>query len=178
VLKYRVRPPADGARSGPEAFDDWLSRTEPARNIAIADAQQAMRIIRGSSRRYGLAPDRVGMIGFSAGAITTLAVAVGEPAVRPDFAVAGYGALPPGKLVPVGAPPLFVVAAADDPQAPAAKSVEAFKQWSKAKVPVELHLYAEGGHGFGMRTRDLPLDAWPSALEAWLKSNGFIGKAR
>lgn len=78
--------------------------------------------------------------------------------------------------MPAGAPPLFVVAAQDDPQVPPQKSLDIHSRWSAAHVPAELHLYEKGGHGFGLRTRNLPLDLWPAALEAWLIARGLATK--
>jgi acetyl esterase/lipase len=176
VLKYRVRPPGDSAPSGPESFDDFLLRTQAAREFAVADAEQALQLIRANSAKYGIAVDRVGMVGFSAGAITVMSAALApEGAARPDFAVSVYGALPADRPPAAGAPPLFVVAAQDDPQVPWRKSVEIYERWSRAGLPAELHLYEKGGHGFGMRRRNLPADKWPQALEAWLLSRELVG---
>ena len=178
VLKYRVRPPADQAVGQPEAFDEWALRTKGARDVAVADAQQALRFIRANAGKYGLMANRVGMIGFSAGAITTMGAALGDDAAaRPDFAVPVYGAMIPSQAPKAGAPPLFVVATQDDPQVPPAKSLEIYERWTSAKLPAELHLYEKGGHGFGMRQRSLPADRWPAALEAWLRSRRFMTAA-
>ena len=177
VLKYRVRPPADSGASAAETFDHFAERTEPARNIAVADAEQALRLIRSHARQYAIAPDRIGMIGFSAGAMTTLSVASrGSSSVRPDFAVSMYGALLTEGAPPHGAPPLFIVAAQDDPQVPPAKSTETFDRWTSARLPAELHLYEKGGHGFGFRPHHLPADRWPDALQAWLSSRGYLAR--
>ena len=175
VLKYRVRPPPGGGPAGAESFNDFFKRTQPAREIAIADARQALRHIRGNAGKYGIAANRVGAIGFSAGAMATMGLALGDdPAVRPDFAVPVYGAMPADGAPPAGAPPLFVVAAQDDPQVPSARSAEIYGRWTAAGRPAELHLYEKGGHGFGMRPRKQPLDQWPAALEAWLQSRGLL----
>ncbi|TFI59951.1 alpha/beta hydrolase [Sphingomonas parva] len=176
VLKYRVRPPGDEAPTGPESFDAFLARTEPARRLAVADAVQALRLVRADTAKYGIAPDRVGMIGFSAGAIVTMDAALApDPATRPDFAVSVYGAMPAAQAPAAGAPPVFVVAAQDDPQVPSRKSVEIYQAWTRAGLPAELHLYEKGGHGFGMRPRGLAADKWPLALEAWLQARGLLG---
>jgi acetyl esterase/lipase len=178
VLKYRVRPPADGAGAGTQAFDEWWAGTKAAREVAIADARQALRLIRTGAGRYGLKADRVGMIGFSAGAMVTMGAVLGtDPAVRPDFAAPVYGAMAPDAVPAAGAPPLFIVAAQDDPQVPPAKSVAIFDAWTAAHLTAELHLYEKGGHGFGMRARNMPADAWPRALEAWLVSRGLMAAA-
>jgi acetyl esterase/lipase len=176
VLKYRVRPPANGPADA--NFEDFARRTQGARDIAVADAEQAVRLIRSGSKQFAIAPARIGMIGFSAGAMTAMSVAfAADPSVRPDFAVVLYGALLTKGAPPRGAPPLFIVAAQDDPQVPAARSVEIFDRWSAAGLPAELHLYERGGHGFGFRPHHLPSDRWPSALEAWLAAHGELRSA-
>jgi acetyl esterase/lipase len=178
VLKYRVRPPGDQAPSGAESFDDFFKRTGPARDLAIADAEQALRHIRANAAKYEVAADRVGAIGFSAGAMATIGLALGtDAAVRPNFAVSVYGAMPAEQTPSGGTPPLFVVAAQDDPQVPSAKSTEIYRRWTDAGRPAELHLYDKGGHGFGIRPRGKPADAWPAALEAWLVSRSLATPA-
>lgn len=167
VLKYRVRPPAQPPGK-PAAQHE-------ARDIAAADAAQALRLIRANAGRYALAKGRIGMIGFSAGGLTTMLMAASpDPAVRPDFAVPVYGGLPADQGPPAGGPPLFIVAAQDDAEVPSTESLEIYRRWTAAKLPAELHLYEKGGHGFGMRSRNLPLDQWPAALEAWLKARGLL----
>lgn len=177
VLKYRVRSPTD-APQGPEPFDDFFRRTQPVRQVALADAQQALRYVRSNAGKFGIAANRVGMVGFSAGAMVTMAAAsASDAAARPDFAASVYGAMAAEQVPPAGAPPLFVVAAQDDPQVPPAKSLQIYERWTSARMPAELHLYEKGGHGFGMRPRNLPLDTWPAALDAWLQSHGFVPAA-
>ena len=173
VLKYRVRPP-DNAPAA-ESFEAFARRTERAREIAVADAEQAVRFVRAHATQYGVARNRIGMIGFSAGAMTTLSVAAqAEPSARPDFAVSLYGALLTARQPSKGAPPLLIVAAQDDPQVPPSKALDIFRTWTSAGLPAELHLYEKGGHGFGFRKHHLPVDRWPEALESWLRSRGFL----
>ena len=175
ILKYRVRPPAASHRSGPESFEAFSERTRPARNLAIADGKRALAIIRSNAKDYGIAPDKVGMIGFSAGAMTVMSLAVAKNAAdRPDFAVALYGALLEPGQPPAGAPPLFVVAAQDDDQAPPLRSIDMVERWTKAGLSAELHLYEKGGHGFAFRPHNLPSDRWTTALEKWLASRGYM----
>jgi dienelactone hydrolase len=170
VLKYRVRPP--------QPDEEPAARFEAARAIAIADATQGLRLVRTNALRYGVAKERVGVIGFSAGAVTAMGLALSPDAsLRPDFAIAAYGGIPGDQGPAADGPPLFIVAAQDDPQVPPAESVAIFQRWTKAGLPAELHLYEKGGHGFGMRPRNLPLDDWPWALEAWLVSHGFMAAA-
>jgi dienelactone hydrolase len=179
VLKYRLRPPTDPSANGPESFDHFARRTEGARTIAVADAEQAVRFIRAHSGAFGLAPHRLGMIGFSAGAMTVMVAASAEEAdVRPDFAVSMYGALLTSEAPAKDAPPLFIVAAQDDDQVPAERSADIFRRWTAAGLPAELHLYEKGGHGFGFRPHHLPADRWPDAFLAWLQGRGYLARPK
>jgi acetyl esterase/lipase len=167
VLRYRVRPPQPSERPA--------ERFEAARAIAIADAQQGLRLIRTNATRYGVAADRIGIIGFSAGAVTAMGLALAaDPAIRPNFVIAAYGGMPAGRAPVAGGPPVFIVAAQDDPEVPSGESVNIYQTWTKANLPAELHLYQSGGHGFGMRSHNLSVDNWPLALEAWLVKRGYI----
>ena len=174
VLKYRVRPPVAGETFG-ESLEDFGRATQARRAIVVADAAQAIRYIRSNAGRYALVPGKVGIIGFSAGAMATIEIALSnDPAVRPDFAVAMYGAALTPELPTRLAPPLFIAAAQDDQQLPAQNSVALFQRWTKAGRPAELHLYEKGGHGFGFRRHLASSDAWPSAFQAWLVSHAFL----
>jgi dienelactone hydrolase len=115
------------------------------------------------------------MIGFSAGAMTTVIVAdATDPLVRPDFAASLYGALLQPSDPSATAAPLFIVAAQDDKEAPPTRSVEIFARWTKAKRPAEIHLYERGGHGFAFRPHQTTADNWPLAFRAWLASRGYL----
>ena len=174
VLKYRVRPPQNGESFG-QSLEDFTRATQARRGFAVADAEQAIRYVRSHARQYAVAPNRVGIIGFSAGAMATVDVALAkDPLVRPDFAVPMYGAALTSEVPSKGAPPLFIAAAQDDPELPAINSVEIFSRWTKAGVAAELHLYEKGGHGFGFRRHHLPVDAWPATFEAWLAAHGYL----
>ena len=176
VLKYRVRPPAADAPQD-RSFDDFARRTQGAREIAVADAEQAVRLVRSRAKQFGVAPSRIGMIGFSAGAMATvLAADASDPAVRPDFAASLYGALLEPSGPSASAAPLFIVAAQDDPEAPVARSVDLFASWTAAKRPAELHIYERGGHGFAFRRHNLPSDHWPEAFRSWLASRGYLAR--
>jgi acetyl esterase/lipase len=167
VLKYRVRPP--------QANETPAGRFEAARAIAVADAQQGLRLVRTNAARFGVSADRIGMIGFSAGAVTAISLALSSDAsVRPDFVIAAYGGMPAGQTPAANGPPVFIVAAQDDPEVPSAESVNIYQSWTKADLPAELHLYQNGGHGFGMRSHGRPSDNWPLALEAWLVRRRYI----
>jgi acetyl esterase/lipase len=178
VLKYRVRPPVAGESFG-ESLDDFAKATKGRRAIAVADAGQAVRFVRSRARQYGVAPDRVGVVGFSAGAMATVEAAMTKDAgARPNFAVAMYGAALTSDQPAGDAPPLFVGAAQDDPQLPATNSAEIFERWTRAGRPAELHIFEKGGHGFGFRHHNVTADTWPRAFQAWLQSRGYLAKAK
>lgn len=174
VLKYRVRTRPEGQPRPGQDFDREEAKLLPVERFAFADGQQAVRLVRADAARFGIDPHRVGMIGFSAGAMTTMGVLLeGDPAARPDFAAPIYGAMH-ALPVPKDAPPLFIAAAADDDLVPPAKSVAIFTQWRAAGRPAELHLFDKGGHGFGMRMQHLPVDNWPALFEGWLREHGWL----
>lgn len=179
VLKYRIGPisPSSGEEQ-PESFEARVRMLEPAWKIAVADAGQAVRLLRERASDYGIDPERIGMIGFSAGAATMLGTVFHpDPTVRPNFAVSMYGLLVRESPLPADAPPLFIAATQADATVPAASSTHLFELWSKQGLPAELHIYGEGEHGFGMRSKGLPVDHWPAALEAWLDSLGLLSRA-
>ncbi len=179
VLKYRVGPfTVPPAEEPQEDFDAHVRRLEPAWKIAVADAGQAMRLLRERADEYGIDPKRIGMIGFSAGAATTLGTVFSpDPTLRPDFAASMYGLLVKESPLPADAPPLFIAATQADATVPAASSTVLFDLWSEAGRPAELHIYQTGEHGFGMRPKGLPVDHWPAAFEAWLDSLGLLSRA-
>ncbi len=179
VLKYRVKPnPAfripGNLRKNPELFAQFKSTFSAGIPIAVADATQAIRYLRTNASRFAIAPDRIGMIGFSAGAITTMGAVMNDAAAdRPNFAAPIYGSME-DKAPPVDGPPLFIAVTQDDPAVPAPESLAIFSRWSAAQLPAELHVYERGGHGFGMRTLGQPVDGWTVAFEAWMKSHGWL----
>jgi acetyl esterase/lipase len=180
VLKYRVRTRPEGQPRLGGDFDAVEAKLRPVERFAFADGAQAIRLVRANAARFGIDPHRVGMIGFSAGAITTMGVVLaGDPAARPDFAASIYGAMQDGPVAR-DAPPVFIAAAADDDLVPPAKSVAIFTRWRDAGRPAELHLFEHGGHGFGLRVQHLPVDGWPTLFEAWLREHGWLpqGAAR
>ncbi len=181
VLKYRVRPnPAfrvpPALRAHPERFSEFMASFDGGRPVAVADATQALRYVRANADRFAVVPDRIGMIGFSAGAITTMGVVMNDsPADRPNFAAPIYGAME-NKVPPKDAPPLFIAVTEDDSAVPAPESMAIFSRWNVALLPAELHVYEKGGHGFGMTPHKLPVDGWTVAFESWMGSHGWLGK--
>jgi acetyl esterase/lipase len=176
VLKYRVRPFQTDSGEPPTDIGEIFRLLEVHRKIAVMDANQSVRLLRERADDYGIEPDRIGMIGFSAGGIATIGVLLeGEASARPNFAVPAYALMLIDKPAPPNAPPLFIVGAQDDPLA--GDGPKLYNLWTQSQRPAELHMYAQGSHGFGMRPKDLPVDQWPCALESWLDSLGMLTKA-
>lgn len=162
------------------------------RDAALADAARAVRLIRANAEAWNVVPDKVGIIGFSAGAhlaarLSTLpagaepypkADAIDEQPCRPDFQMPiypayifrdGYGIDPDFAMDKATVPPAFIAQAANDPYVDSAFAYAIALK--KAGVPVELHIYPDGGHGYGMlREHGRTPREWPAAAERWLFS--------
>ncbi|HEX5482943.1 MAG TPA: alpha/beta hydrolase [Terriglobia bacterium] len=186
VLKYRLlRTSGTAADLYRQTFDDINNHAKMAAlmktlsPLVLADGQQAIRKVRQQAAQLKIEPHRVGMIGFSAGGFVTADVALQhDSSSRPDFAAAIYPAVPDHIRVPGDAPPMFVVCASDDPLVPPlANGVLLYSLWKLAGVPAELHVYAQGGHGFGMSKRGLPVDHWIDAFGDWLGAQGLLKPA-
>jgi acetyl esterase/lipase len=182
VLKYRVPRRADTPK-------------DSAPPQAQMDAQRAISVIRSKAGEWGIDPKRIGMLGFSAGGHLTAWTAtnfdkrayepldeIDQVSCRPDFAVLIY----PAYLVAKGkdelaqdirvtkeTPPIFFAHAGDDGVS-ADNSIVMYRALKKAGVPAELHVYASGGHGFGLRPSDKPCSTWPQRCAEWLKSQGLL----
>jgi dienelactone hydrolase len=161
------RPAAALPTTDPQAGQD-------VRAMAGADGQQAIRLIRRDAAAYGVRPDRIGIIGFSAGGSVVMRTVRGAPDGRPDFAAAIYAADANGDAPPAGAPPLFIAVAADDQSQGYLRSFELFDAWQKANIPAELHIFQTGRHGF--RKRGGGADNFMDRLEEWLRLNGYLAK--
>lgn len=189
VLKYRLvdtGPTEEDFRNSVAAMFSSIGKagglSEPMRGVmplAIADGRQAMKVVRQRAAEWGIAPDRIGMMGFSAGGVVTMGVVMEHDASsRPNFAAPIYGAgIAEGEATPADATPLFILCATDDSIA-AAGSVATYSRWKAAGYPVELHMYAKGGHGFGMNKRGLPTDQWIERFGDWLGEEGLLGAKR
>jgi acetyl esterase/lipase len=134
--------------------------------------------VRQHATEFGISPDRVGIIGFSAGGTVTAEVALHyKPEGRPAFVAPIYGAaLSADAPVPADAPPMFIAAATDDSLGLAPASIALWQKWTAAQKSVELHMYAKGGHGFGMHTNNIPTDHWIDRFADWLWLQGFLNK--
>ena len=174
VLKYRLIRTGD---SFPTEVGDHLKDEQVMHNLMaplipliLADGQQAIRLVRQHAAGWNIHPQRIGIMGFSAGGTVTVNVALQHDAEsRPDFAAPIYSAGYFESPVPADAPPLFLLCANDDEMA-TNNSIRLHKDWEASGHPVELHIYAKGGHGFGMQTHGLPTDTWIERFHDWLRT--------
>lgn len=177
VLKYRVPRRKDVAKH----------------QAPLQDAQRAMSIVRSRASEWGIDPQRIGVLGFSAGGHLSATLSTtydkrtypaidkfDETSCRPDFTVLVYPAyliegnkLAPEFTINEKTPPTFFAHAYDDRIGPE-NSIAYFLELKKNKVPAELHVYSTGGHGFGMRPSDKPASTWPARCAEWLKTQGLL----
>jgi acetyl esterase/lipase len=183
ILKYRVpRRPGE-----PEK--------EPARR-PLQDAQRAVSLVRSRAEQWGIAVERIGIIGFSAGGHLAIATAtrfeqrsyepiddVDKVSCRPDFAILVYPGylktkdkdqLAPGLTVPRGTPPVFLAHGGEDIISPPQHSVVMYLALKNAGVPAELHIYAGAAHDFGVRVSDHPCSTWTRACAEWMRNQGWL----
>ncbi|HEY4146950.1 alpha/beta hydrolase [Pinirhizobacter sp.] len=189
LLKYRV------PTSGPQWDGSCNCRREPTVHMALQDAQRAIRLLRQEASDLHIDPHKIGVIGFSAGGNMVADVSnAGEHSyasvddadrlsARPDFAMALYpGRLWEGKGVVLNptlhvtakTPPTFLVQAEDDPVDDVRNSITYYLALKQSGIPVEMHLYATGGHAFGLRKKDQPIGVWPELAEKWMKSISML----
>jgi len=172
VLKYRIM---EKRGEGIPANMDM----DEAGKYAIADGIQAIKVVRQNAAEWGVSPDRVGFMGFSAGAMVASGTLLQRDAAgaRPNFAAMIYGA-PFGVMpaIPAKLPPMFMAWAQDDAVAlePINKFHDALK--SAGHKP-EIHIFNAGGHGFGMRKQGTSSDPWIDAFYYWLEAQGFTRRA-
>ena len=190
LLKYRV------PRSGPYWDERCRCHVTPPAPTALQDAQRTLRLVRFHAAEWHVDKHKIGVLGFSAGGHLVAAIsthfkrrlyravdAADEESSRPDFAVAIY----PGHLwiddkrfasnpdihVTRETPPTFLLQAEDDRVDGVNQSLVYYIALKDAGVPVEMHLYAQGGHGFGLRRTHLPITRWPRLVKTWLKTIGM-----
>ena len=183
ILKYRV----------PRRPDE--PKAEPARR-PLQDAQRAMSLVRSKAREWNLDPQRIGVIGFSAGGHLAIAAAtkfdersytpqdeIDKMSCRPDFVVMAYSGylkdkekdqLAPGLSIPKGTPPVFLVHGGSDLISPPEHSVLMYLALKRAGMSAELHVYADTAHDFAIRPGDRPFATWPQSCAAWMQQQGFL----
>ena len=193
VLKYRV------PYSGPHWDDRCKCHINPKAPTALEDAQRTVGLVRFHAAEWHIDPRKIGVLGFSAGGHLAAAIsthferrlypavdAADKESCRPDFAVALY----PGHLwvdegkfelnpdVPVTSrtSPTFLLQAEDDHVDNVNHSLVYYIALKKAGVPVEMHLYAQGGHAFGLRRTKFPITGWPQLVETWLATIGMVSE--
>lgn len=142
----------------------------------IADARAAFALVRSRAKEWKIDRDRIGMLGFSAGAMLTMGTTLGGVDAKPAFIGNIYGPLDPA-TVPTDAPPLFAALAADDPLF-ARRGMGLIESWMAAGKPVEFHLYGQGGHGFGMYPKKTTSTGWFDAFYQWVVMSGFTKSPR
>lgn len=184
LLKYRVP-----ARPG-----------RPRYEAPLQDAQRAVSLVRHRAEQWGIDPHRIGLLGFSAGAHLSAVAscrfdqrayqpvdAADQVSCRPDFAVLIYPAyltvaaegdkLAPELTVSSNTPPTFLVQTQDDPIRVEC-SLFYYLALKKAGVPVEMHLYPSGGHGYGLRPSSYTVSTWPQRAEQWLRALGVLDRPK
>ena len=185
VLKYRLDPTPDDdaglrralmARVGP-AMRAGVEHAPPILSQpAVDDGLQAVRLLRARAGQFGIDPHRIGFVGFSAGAMTALQVALSpDAAARPDAVGMIYGPMAP-VAVPKGAPPLFAALAIDDPLM-AQGGFGLVTAWRDAGHAAELHVFDSGSHGFGLGAPDTTAAHWPAEFLWFLQEQKFLPAA-
>ncbi len=181
VLKYRLNPtPVAMTEFEADMAKMFSGRVRPpgqqdaAVTLApqIADARAAFALVRARSREWKVDTDRIGMVGFSAGAMLTLATTLHGQDAKPAFIANIYGPLA-AVAAPADAPPLFIALAADDPFF-ANAGYGLIDSWKSARRPVEFHLYEQGGHGFGMYPKTTTSTGWFDGFTRWLAMHGYL----
>ncbi len=187
IVKYRVPRRPDEVKG------------EPARR-PLQDAQRAVSLVRSKAKEMGIDPNRIGMIGFSAGGHLAIATAtsfekrtydaiddVDKVSCRPDFAILAYSGylkakdkdeLAPGLRIPAKTPPVFLVHGSEDTISTPLHSTVMYQALKNAGISAELHVYANTVHDFGVRPSDRPYGLWTRSCERWLRDQGLLKAAR
>lgn len=182
VLKYRLVPTgadgvADISRDSQQDPDHFMEKVGKVLPYSVQDGLQAVTYVREHAEKWNIDPTKIGFMGFSAGGAVALGVAYSyTPVSRPDFLVPVYPwtTAQPVSEVPEDAPPLLVICATDDPLDLAAGSIALYSSWQQAGKPVGLHMFAKGGHGFGMKKQGLPSDNWIARFHEWAVAQNLV----
>lgn len=181
VLKYRLvhsetnHPMAERiAKSKDTARFNELVR--PLAPLAIKDAKQAIVYLRKHATDFGVSPNQIGIMGFSAGGALAVASAVDYTNEnRPEFVASIYAYVPSFllKTLQKDEPPIFKCAASDDDLHLVPMSIDLYNKWLSAGLSAEMHIYSKGGHGFGMKKKGQPSDEWIERFGDWLRAQGL-----
>jgi acetyl esterase/lipase len=154
-----------------------LEDRETSAKAAVEDGLLAVATVRKRAEEWKINPERIGVMGFSAGGYLTVGVATEYTAEsRPDFAIPIYAVAPEGYQTPADAPPLFIAVAYDDREMMTGSATGLLDNWKKAGIPAELHVFGDGGHGFGMNKKGKSCDIWTDLLENWMQRLGLLGQ--
>ncbi len=177
VLKYRLVPTGeDGVKEVMDSQDEIVPRVKKVLPYSVKDGINAIAYVRKNANSLGIDPTKVGFMGFSAGGAVTFGVIYNtEEAAAPNFIVPVYAwtSVLEEQELPEEAPPMFMVCAADDPLLLAPANIKLYAQWIDEGHVGELHMYAKGGHGFGMQAQGKPSDQWIDRFYEWSVSEGL-----
>jgi len=185
VLKYRLvhQDPAHpenniGALMASKNFKKLDSLNALVIPLALQDGIIAVKYVRQHAAEYKVDPNKIGFMGFSAGATLTMSVVYSATDdSRPNFVapIYPYENAIIGSKVPTASTPIFIACASDDDLGFATHSVHIYLKWLEANQSAELHMYEKGKHGFGTKKQNLPVDSWMDRYTDWLRMHGFIG---
>jgi acetyl esterase/lipase len=178
VLLYRLVPTGeDGVKDLSAAdFGTIGKNVGMVLPLSVDDAHNAIEYVRSNAQYLEVDPSKIGLMGFSAGgAVTMEATYTYDDYSRPNFIAPVYPWMTvlTRKTVPADAPRMFVVCSTDDPLGLATGSVEIYGDWVRAGISSELHMYAKGGHGYGVKVQELPSDTWVSRFIEWMEGEGI-----
>ena len=182
VLKYRlVHTGEAGANGAMQRFQQdpvgMMNDVKAMLPYSVSDGLNAVKHVRENAEAYGVSPDKIGFMGFSAGGAVTMGVGYNyDKSSRPDFLVPVYAwtDAQPVKTPPADSPPVMIICATDDGLGLATGSVDLYKSYYDAGISVGLHMYSRGDHGFGMKTQGLPYDHWIVRLYEWAKAESLV----
>ncbi|WP_109831252.1 alpha/beta hydrolase [Reichenbachiella versicolor] len=180
VLKYRLVPIDNNKKELDQPNRDQITFSEKVNAVlpySIRDGLSAVQYVRDHAEELKIDPSKVGFMGFSAGGAVAMGVTYFyNKSTRPDFVVPVY---PWTEMMPIkkpkkDSPPMLIICASNDPLGLAPGSISLYQSWLSNGFSVGLHMYSKGGHGFGMRTKNLATDTWIERFYEWALDEGFI----
>lgn len=182
ILKYRLVPTGeDGVAEinelGQKNPMQLMKNVAQVMPYSVVDGLNAVEYVRTNAQKYGLDPNKIGFMGFSAGGAVSMGVTYNsETKNQPNFLVPVY---PWTTAMPVqtpsdNAPPMLIICATDDALGLAQGAIDLYTSWFKAQKNVALHMYSKGDHGFGMRIKGFPSDHWIERFYEWARVEGLV----